>query len=433
MNILKILNITKGSLINKINLNLNINNLKIKSKDIKKNDCFIALNKNSNSYIKDAIKNGASLIIINKKININVPTILVQNPIKALGQIGSYIRKKYNPKIIAITGSVGKTTTRCLLYTILKTKYNCLQSEKNFNNHIGVPLTLLNLNQNHQIAIIEMGMNHLNEIKYLSKITSPDIAVITNIGSSHIGNLKSKENILKAKLEIKEGLKGPLFVNGDDPLLKNQIAYKSGFNQNNNLIAFDLKSSLSKSSFKIKIKNKTYKIKVNLPKHLINDVLIAIHIALYLNIDIDNITKSLQTYQSYNMRMNIINHNTNIVINDCYNSSLESLKGVLNALKNEKQKKLLILGDINELGSYSNQIHKQIPNLLDQINNKKVILIGNQITKINYPNALYFKNYKQTINYLKNKQIKDTLILIKASRSLKLENITNFLTDNPLS
>ena len=433
MNILKILNITKGSLINKINLNLNINNFKINSKDIKKNDCFIALNKNSHSYIKDAIKNGASLIIINKKININVPTILVQNPIKALGQIGSYIRKKYNPKIIAITGSVGKTTTRCLLYTILKTKYNCLQSEKNFNNHIGVPLTLLNLNQNHQIAIIEMGMNHLNEIKYLSKITSPDIAVITNIGSSHIGNLKSKENILKAKLEIKEGLKGPLFVNGDDPLLKNQIAYKSGFNQNNNLIAFDLKSSLSKSSFKIKIKNKTYKIKVNLPKHLINDVLIAIHIALYLNIDIDNITKSLQTYQSYNMRMNIINHNTNIVINDCYNSSLESLKGVLNALKNEKQKKLLILGDINELGSYSNQIHKQIPNLLDQINNKKVILIGNQITKINYPNALYFKNYKQTINYLKNKQIKDTLILIKASRSLKLENITNFLTDNPLS
>ena len=131
--------------------------------------------------------------------------------------------------------------------------------------------------------------------------------------------------------------------------------------------------------------------------------------------------------------MNIINHNTNIVINDCYNSSLESLKGVLNALKNEKKKKLLILGDINELGSYSNQIHKQIPNLLDQINNKKVILIGNQITKINYPNALYFKNYKQTINYLKNKQIKDTLILIKASRSLKLENITNFLTDNPFS
>ena len=98
-----------------------------------------------------------------------------------------------------------------------------------------------------------MGMNHLNEIKYLSKITSPDIAVITNIGSSHIGNLKSKENILKAKLEIKEGLKGPLFVNGDDPLLKNQIAYKSGFNQNNNLIAFDLKSSLGKSSFKIKL------------------------------------------------------------------------------------------------------------------------------------------------------------------------------------
>ena len=433
MNILEILNITKGSLINKINLNLKINNFKINSQEIKKGDCFIALNQNSHKYIKNAIKNKASLIIVNKKIKLSIPTILVQNPIKALGQIATYIRKKYNPKIIAITGSVGKTTTRCLLYTILQTKYNCLQSEKNFNNEIGVPLTLLNLNKNHQIAIIEMGMNHLNEIKYLSKMALPNIAVITNIGSSHIGNLKSKENILKAKLEIKEGLNGPLFVNGDDPFLKNQTAFKSGFENTNDLIFYDLKSTLTKSSFKIKIKNKKYKINVKLPKHLINDVLIAIHIALYLKIDINNIIQALQNYQSYTMRMNIIKHNTNTIINDCYNSSLESLKGVLNAIKNEKKPKLLILGDINELGSFSNQIHSQIPTLLNEIDNKKTIFIGTQITKIKYPNTLYFKNYKQTINYLKNKQIKNTLILIKASRSLKLENITNFLIGKSFS
>ena len=427
LNILEILTITKGTLINKINLNININKFKINSKEIKKGDCFISLN---NKYIKKAIENNAALIIANKKISAKIPVIIVQNPIKAMGQIASYIRKKYNPKIIAITGSCGKTTTRNLLYTILKTKYNCLQSPKNYNNHIGVPLTIFNLNKHHDIAIIEMGMNHMNEIKYLSKMVKPNIAVITNIGTSHIGNLKSKENILKAKLEIQEGLTGPLFVNGDDKLLKKIKAYKSGFKQNNNLYAYNLTSNFDKSAFIIKIKNKEYKIEINLPKHLLNDVLIAIHIALYLNIDIINIKKALENYQNYDMRMNIIKTKTNIIINDCYNSSLESLKGALNLLKEKSNQKLLILGDINELGIYKNKIHNQIPKLLDKITNKKVILIGPNMQKINYPNSKHFKNYQETINYLKTQKIKDTLILIKASRSLKLENITNYLINN---
>lgn len=433
MNIIDILNQLEGTLINKINLNLNINKFKINSKEIEKGDCYIALvaTKDGHKYIKEAIKNGATLIIVSKKVSYNIPTILVQNTTKALGQIASYIRKKYNPKVIAITGSVGKTTTRQLIYTILKSKYKCLQSEKNYNNHIGVPLTMFNLTQDDEIAIVEMGMNHLNEIKYLSKMINPDIAVITNIGSSHIGNLGSKENILKAKLEIKEGLQGPLFINGDDNLLKNQSAYKSGFNQNNDLIAYNLSSSLNHSKFNIKIKNKEYQININLPKHLINDVLIAIHIGLFLNIDIKDIQNSLKTYQSYNMRMNIIQaKNNNTIINDCYNSSLESLKGVLTLVQNENQSKLLILGDINELGIYTTQIHNQIPKLLDKINNKEVILIGKNIQKVKYHNALYFNNYLETINFLKTKKIKDTLILIKASRSLKLENITNYLTNN---
>ncbi len=433
MNILEILNITKGTLINKINLNLKINKFKINSKEIKKGDCYIALinKKDGHQYINDAIKNGASLIIVSKKCNYNIPTILVQNTQKTLGKIASHIRKKYNPKLIAITGSVGKTTTRQLIYSILKTKYKCLQSQKNYNNHIGVPLTIFNLDETNEIAIIEMGMNHLNEIKYLSKMVTPDIAVITNIGSSHIGNLGSKENILKAKLEIKEGLKGPLFVNGDDPYLKTQNAYKSGFNQDNNLIAYNLSTSLTISKFKIKINNQEYEINVNLPKHLINDVLIAIHIGLYLNIDIKDIQKALIQYQSYDMRMNIIKvQNNNTIINDCYNSSFESLKGVLNLIKYEKIKKLLILGDINELGKYTKKIHDQIPKLLDQINNKQVILIGPNMQKVKYENALHFNNYLDTINYLKTKKIKDTLILIKASRLLQLENITKYLTNN---
>ena len=429
MNILEILEITKGKLINKIDLNLNINKFKINSKEITKGDCYIALigNHDGHKYIKNAIENGASLIIVSKQVNYNIPTILVQNTTKTLGNLATLIRNKYQAKIIAITGSVGKTTTRELIYTILKTKYKCHQSQKNYNNHIGVPLTIFDLNKTDEIAIIEMGMNHLGEIKYLSKIATPDIAVITNIGTSHIGNLGSKENILKAKLEIKEGLKGPLFVNGDDQFLKMQNAYKSGFNTNNNLTAYNLTSTLNSSTFYIDINNQSYKITTNLPAHLINNVLIAIHIGLYLNVDINNIINVLKNYQSFNMRMNILkDNNHNIIINDCYNSSLESLKGALKSIENENQKKLLILGDINELGKYSKQIHQTIPEILNKINNKNVILIGKEMNHINYKNAMHFNDYKETINYLKTQKIKDTLILIKASRSLKLENITNF-------
>ena len=408
---------------------IKINKFKINSKEIQKGDCYIAIkaNKDGHKYIKEAVKNGASLIIVSKKQTQNIPTILVQNTNASLGKIASLIREKYNPKVIAITGSVGKTTTRELLYTILKTKYKCMQSEKNYNNHIGLPLTIFNLNKDTEIAITEMGMNHLGEIKYLSKMVKPDIAVITNIGSSHIGNLGSKENILKAKLEIKEGLKGPLFVKGDDPLLKNEKAYKSGFQNTNDLIAYELKSTLTASSFKIKLKNKEYQIKVNLPSHLINNVLITIQIGLYLNVDINDIITALSTYQTYDMRMNIIKKNSNTIINDCYNSSLESLTGVLNAIKDEKQKKLLIIGDINELGLYATQIHQKIPKLLDNISNKEVIFIGPNLKKINYQNAYHFDNYQETITFLKTKKIENTLILIKASRSLKLENITNYL------
>ena len=271
-----------------------------------------------------------------------------------------------------------------------------------------------------------MGMNHLGEISKLSKMVTPDIAVITNIGTSHIGNLGSKENILKAKLEIKEGLKGPLFVNGDDPLLKHEYALKSGFGAINDLKAYNLSSSLTSSSFNILLNN-PYKINVNLPPHLINDCLIAIHIGLYLKVDIKDIIDALNNYHTFDMRMNILkDKNNNTIINDCYNSSLESLTGVLNILKNENQNKLLILGDINELGKFSKQIHQKIPKILDQINNKKIILIGKEMSQINYENSLHFNNYKETINYLKTKKIKNTLILIKASRSLKLENITNY-------
>ena len=426
MDILKTLEITKGTIINKINLNKKIKAFKIDSRKISKGDCFITIG-NSYNYINQAINNGASLIIAGKNIFCNVPVIVVQNTTKTLGLLAKYIREKYNPKVIAITGSNGKTTTRDILYNILKRKYNVITNEKNYNNHIGVPLTIFNIQKNTEIAVVEMGMNHLGEISYLSKMINPDIGIITNIGTAHIGNLGSIENILKAKLEITDGLKGKLFVNGDDNLLKylNLNISKSGFNTNNDLKAYNLKTNLEKSSFNIKVNNKQYLIETNLPKHLLPDVLLAINVSLHLKIDIKDIIKALKEYKPFTNRMNIIKKNSNIIINDCYNSSLESLMGILNVLKNEKKHKILILGDIKEAGKYSEIIHEKIKDSFNNINNKEIILAGKHMKKIK--NTICFNNYQEIINHLKNKKIENSIILIKASRIMHFENITNFL------
>ena len=431
MNINELLTSTKGKLINNINLEEKYNKIKINSKEVQKDDIFIAIigeNHDGHEYIDEAIKNGAKLIITQKQINTNIPYIVVKDTTKILGDIAKYMVNKYKPKTIAITGSVGKTTTKNILYNILKTKYNVLTNEKNYNNNIGVPLTIFNLNQNHEILLLELGMNHPKEISYLSNMINPNISAITNIGSSHIGYLKTKENILKAKLEILDGMKEKiLFVNGDDNLLKNiKKTHESGFNKNNNLIGYDINSNLYTSSFKIKYQNKEYKINTNLPRHLLNDVLIAIDIALYLKIDIKDIISILKNYKTENMRMDIIkDNNNNTIINDCYNSSFESLTGILKLLENEKQDKLLIIGDIKELGNKSKEIHESLTPYIDNIKNKEVFLVGNEVKYINI-DAKYFEDYEEVLKYLKSKKIENKLILIKGSRAMKLENITNY-------
>lgn len=424
---------TKGKLLNNINLEEEFENIKINSKIIKENDIFICIRGekfDGHDFIDEAINNKAKIIISSKKLKTKYPYILVDDTIKALSDISKFILNKYKPLVIGITGSMGKTTTRDILYNVLKNKYKVQTNIKNYNNNIGIPLSIFNLKKDTQILILEMGMNHYNELKYLSKMINPDISIITNIGSSHIGNFKSKENILKAKLEILDGMKEKiLFINGDDEYLKNILIkkiYKSGFNKDNDLIGYDLKTDLYSSTFKIKYNDKTYKIQTYLPKHLLNNVLNVISVSLFLKVDMNTIIDTLKQYKPFENRMNIFkDKNNNTIINDCYNNSFESLTGILKVLQNEKQNKILILGSIKELGSMSKEIHLKIKKYLDEIKNKEVILVGEEM-KVIKNNYLYFENYKDVINHLKNANIKDTLILIKASHSLKFKNIVKF-------
>ena len=430
MNLSKLAEITNGKIYN--NQNINIKNIKIDSNQITEGDLFIAIigqSKDGHDYIESAIKNGASAVITSKEIPNQIPYIKVADTTIALGQIASYIKEVSHTKLIAITGSTGKTTTKELVYSLLKNKYSVLKTDKNQNNHIGVPLTLLKI-KNEDFCIVEMGMNHLGEISYLSKLAKPDLAVITNIGSSHIGNLGSKENILKAKLEIKDGLKGDLIVSGDDSYLNKISAIKVGFNDGNDFKAYNLETNLMRSSFWINYQNEEYQIKVNLPAHLIDDVLISIYIALKYEINNQDIITTLENFQNIGMRLTVKKINTNTIISDCYNSSFESLTGDLTMLIPNKQKKLLILGDIAEAGKFSKTFHENLKPFIEKLQNYELILIGPEMMNLQINKAKHFKNYKEALIYLKNKEIKNTLILIKGSRIMKLENISDFFLES---
>lgn len=433
MELKEILKITHGKIISGDKKNKEVGKICIDSRIIEQNDIFIALkgNKtNGNKYIDDVIDK-ASIIITNKKIlrKSKTPIIKVKNPLKSLKQIGIYNRKKYIDKpLIAITGSVGKTTTKELISHIFKTKYNILKTQENYNNEIGVSLMLSRINESHDIIILELGMNHLNEIKKLSKMCKPQTALITNIGTSHIGYLKTQNNIFKAKMEIIKGMKkGNLIVNEKDFYLnkikknKKYSVIKTNETCVNNVI------TNSKLYFCLNIKNNTYNIEFNIPnKYLIENILLSIKTALLYQIPVNNIVNALNTFKAPNKRTNIINLKNNItLIDDSYNASLESIKSSLSMLENEKKYKLAIIGDVLELGTHTEEIHKKIEEELINQKNLNVITVGKYTKIIN--TGIHFDNNNELLKYLKNKNIENAIILIKGSRGMHLEEIKEYL------
>ena len=400
MKLSEINNILKG----KINKDVSFNKIKMNSKDITTNDVFLAINKGHN-YIDEAINNGAVGII--SEYDLDYPSIKVDNSILALGKIANYIRNLYDIPLIAITGSVGKTTTKELIYSVLSKKYKVLKSEKNKNNNIGCPLTLLNLDETYDIIVLEFGMNHFNEISYLSKICNPDYAVITNIGTAHIGNLGSKKNILKAKLEILDGMSNKnIIINNKDKYLK----------KIKNAIKVDEKrlNVIYKNENEFIIDNVIFNYKY---KHILPDIFIAIKVGLLFDINLELISEAISEFEPIDGRLNIINREYKI-IDDSYNSSYESLIEGLKSLDNNF--KYIVLADMLELGKFSIKYHKKVNKYLKKIKNKKVLLIGNY-TK--YIDGIHFENLDELILFLKSNIKKCDTVYIKGSRKFNLDII----------
>lgn len=406
---------------------------KTNSCTINEGDSFIAINSGHN-FIDEAIENGAKLVICDQKFYSDKVTVIkVANTKDVLLSLAHLIREKnINIPVIAITGSVGKTTTKELIYDILSSKYRVLKNEGNKNNRIGLSETLFQLNSSYDICLLEMGMNHLGEINALSLCANPNDAVITNIGSSHIGYLKSKKNIFKAKLEILNGLNdGTLFINGDDKYLKRVKYHKTikvGLNKNNDLIAYNIVTTKNQLYFTINYNNRRYNIRFNIPNEgLVTNILLAIALGLKYKVPIATIIKKIQNYRPLNHRNSILKLKNNvIVIDDCYNACYESLVSGLAMLKNYDQEKIIIIGDILELGKYSKSIHKKVGKVLKK-QDAMIILVGNEVKYSYNKNFIIKDNYKEVISFLENINLHNKVIYLKGSRKMKLEEIKNYL------
>lgn len=419
---------------------------------IKENDVYIGIkgeNFDGNKFYDKAFDNGASVCILDNIEDIDInkykdkTIIKVEDSIIALGKIAAYKRSLYDIPVIAVTGSVGKTSTKDMIASVLETKYNVLKTKGNLNNNIGMPLTILEL-KDHDCMVVEMGMNHLNEISYLTKIANPTIAVITNIGTAHIGNLGSRENILKAKLEILEGLDkdGVLFINNDNDLLhkeynnlKNEYKVKTiGIDNISDYMAYNIKEDITGSMFTIKDDNIEENIQVNVAtRPFIYNSLMGYAIGKELNIEKDLIKKGISNLKLTDHRLEKkVNQNGVTIIDDTYNASYDSMKSSIELLGKSNNRKIAILGDMLELGEYSEEIHRKIGE--DVVNNKIDILITvGEFSKyikdeaikngFNKENIYSFEKQDDTYNLLKDILKNEDLVLIKGSHGINLENV----------
>ena len=422
-----------------------IKNISINSNAIKKNDLFIGIKGekfNGDDFAKSAIKNGALAAVISCDIKELENKIIVKNGREALGKIAQYWKAQSKLHLVAITGSNGKTTTKEMIGSILtfhiKSKLKVLMSQGNFNNDIGLPLSLLNIKKTQKYAVVEMGMNHKGEIKYLSKIANPDVAVVTNIGEAHIKFFDSKEGIAKAKSEIFSGLKdnGVAVINREDEFYslltiaaRRKKIITFGLSSNSDV---HVKKTIQGISH-IKTPKGLVEVKVKLKgEHNLKNALAAIAASLALKIPLKTIKKGIESIKFVHGRLEIKKglHGC-ILIDDTYNANPASMQAAIDVLANQDCEKILIIGDMGELGKKAAEYHKSIGAYINKNKISDVVGTG-KLTKYVIDNcqgnAKWFEDKKTLIQYVKTKVKKNSCVLVKGSRFMKMEEVVDALT-----
>ncbi len=406
---------------------------------------FLAIkgeNFDGHTFIENAIEIGAAAVVSEYQVG-ECPCVVTDSTRMALLKIAQYYRSKFSPILVGITGSVGKTTTKEMISLVLSEKYNTLKTQGNLNNEIGLPKTLFNLTSDHKAAVIEMGMNHFGEIERLSNTACPTMAVITNIGFSHIENLKSQEGILKAKLEILSGMEdnAPLITNGDDKflsVLKGKLerpVYLYGINNDEcDYRAVNVVEKDGKTSFDIKWKDG--EISAEIPcigVHNVMNALAAFTVGSLNGLTAEEIISALKKYQPDGMRQNIVKKGDKTVIIDCYNASPDSMKASLSVLAQMKcdGRKIAVLGDMLELGESSEKLHRLVGQYVAEYKPDLLYCYGDDASFIcaeasehGLAGSFFHKEDKDFMaEFIKDKLQSGDVILFKASRGMKLEEL----------
>ncbi len=430
-------------------MDLVIENISKDTRTIKEGDIYIGIKGESfdgNKFYADAFDKGAIACILDNTFVENIHNeysdktiVLVDDTIKCLQSLAKYKRSLYDIPVIGVTGSVGKTSTKDMIYSVLSTKYNVLKTLGNNNNHIGVPLTILRL-KDEDVMIVEMGMNNKGEIALLTDIAKPTIGIITNVGTAHIGNLGSRDNIMKAKLEIIEGLSGPLIINNDNDIMHDNLEYiKSlcdvitiGIDEDSDYRAevfFDGKFVLEGEEYLSPVNNKAF----------IYNSIMAYVVGKLCCVDVSDIKKGISNLNLTGNRLEYKKYRDNIMfIDDTYNASLDSIKSSLEILRKEKcLRRIAVIGDVLELGEYTHEIHREIGKALFESNLDYVITIGDNtlytdkyLAENGYNNVMHFDKEFDSYTFIENLLEDGDTVLFKGSHGINLKNIVLHLLNN---
>lgn len=435
-----------------VNENLDITGVSTDSRNIQAGNLFIPLigeNFNGHQFVEKAFENGAvaSLWSIHEP---NPPKdkeiIYVEDTLLALQKLAEEYLRKVNPTVIGITGSNGKTTTKDLVASVLSTKYRVHKTKGNFNNHIGLPLTILSMPEETEVAVLEMGMSARGEIERLSAIAKPDIAIITNIGEAHLMELGSREAIAEAKLEIISGLKnnGTFIYFGDEPLLRHQSypfqTKTFGESKHNDLYPISIMEKDSGTEFTCNQYNSQKFYLPVLGCHNVLNALAAVLTGQLLDLSLNEIEKGLKNVQLSNMRLEIVKGKSGLtIINDAYNASPSSMKAAIQLVRDMKGygQKILVLGDMLELGEKEVQFHQEVGKTLEDKDVDHLFTygkLGKEIANgaksfLGESRIHVFLNKQSLIKELGTLITPNDLVLVKASRGMKLEEVVHALAE----
>lgn len=405
------------------------------TRKISPNCIFFALkgdNFNGNTYAAQALEKGASYAIVDEEeFAGHDKAILVNNVLNTLQELSQFHRNYCKAKVIGLTGSNGKTTTKELITAVLSRKYKTIATKGNLNNHIGVPLTLLSITPDTEMAIVEMGANHLKEIEFLCKLAMPDFGYITNFGKAHLEGFGSEEGVIKGKSELYDYLTSndkSIFFNADDPIQKEKLSNvikKFGYSQNKSEF-FGIKLIGADPFVKIAVDD------IQITTQLVGsynftNCCAAILIGKYFNVELDEIKRGIENYIPQNNRSQIIKKNGHHIILDAYNANPTSMKAALENFQQLKaDNKIAFLGDMFELGKTAEKEHQEISNIATNMKFDQVFLIGENFFKTK-SDLRKFKSFDHLRETLNNKTLKNATILIKGSRGMALERILDLI------